>query len=64
MSASGSEAFIWDNANGMRKLKDVLVNDFGLDLTGWTLTIARGISDDGLTIVGDGIKPPPEKLIM
>ena len=29
----------------------------GLDLTGWTLREATGISDDGLTIVGYGDNP-------
>ncbi len=56
-AASGNEAFIWDNINGMRSLKDVLVNNFGLDLTGWKLEGARGISDDGVTIVGYGENP-------
>ena len=41
----------------MRPLQDVLVRDFNLDLTGWTLNNARAISDDGLTIVGSGINP-------
>jgi probable HAF family extracellular repeat protein len=50
-------AFIWDEAHGMRDLRDVLVSDFGLDLPGWTLTNATGISEDGLTIVGTGINP-------
>ena len=50
----GNEAFIWDATNGMRNLRTVLVNDFGLDLTGWTLKQALGISDDGSTIVGYG----------
>jgi probable HAF family extracellular repeat protein len=49
------EAVVWDETNGMRNLQRVLVDDFGLDLTGWTLTNATGISDDGLAIVGDGI---------
>lgn len=31
------EAFLWDEVHGMRVLKDVLVGEFGLDLTGWTL---------------------------
>jgi probable HAF family extracellular repeat protein len=53
-SALGREAFIWDSANGMRSLNDVLRKDFGLDLAGYTLTEAHGISDDGLTIVGYG----------
>lgn len=56
-SVSGQEAFIWDADNGMRSLKDILVNDCGLDLTGWSLTSATGISADGLTIVGWGGGP-------
>ena len=56
-SASGDEAFIWDATNGMQSLSDILTNDFGLDLTGWVLSSAEGISDDGLTIVGYGINP-------
>lgn len=55
--ATGEEAFIWDELNGMRNLKDVLTSDYGFDLTGWTLTSARGISDDALTIVGYGSNP-------
>ena len=53
----GPAAFIWDAQHGMRKLQDVLVNDYGLDLTGWTLTEATDISDDGLVIVGNGYDP-------
>jgi len=41
----------------MRNLQDVLVNDYQLDLTGWTLGWATGISDDGKTIVGWGTNP-------
>jgi len=51
------EAFIWKDSLGLRNLKELLVSDFGLDLTGWTLTEATGISADGLTIVGNGINP-------
>ena len=47
-------AFIWTAAQGMRSLRDVLIADYGLDLNEWTLTEARGISEDGLTIVGIG----------
>ncbi|MHC4063593.1 MAG: hypothetical protein ACYSUI_03700, partial [Planctomycetota bacterium] len=50
----GNEAFIWDTWNGMRNLKDMLEDDFGLDLSGWKLNTARSVSDDGRTIVGDG----------
>jgi uncharacterized membrane protein len=51
------EAFIWDNLNGMRNLKDVLINGYGLgsSLAGWTLLPeAYGIPADGLTVVGYG----------
>ena len=56
-SALGDEVFIWDAPNGMRNLRDVLVDDYGVDLTGWTLTWALGLSADGLTISGYGINP-------
>ena len=49
------KAFIWTEADGMRDLQDVLVNDYGLDLANWELTEAVAISDDGMTIVGNGI---------
>ena len=42
----------------MRSLHDVLVKA-GLNLTGWTLKEAMGISADGLTIVGKGTYTNP-----
>lgn len=54
---SDIEAFIWDPSNGIRNLRGVLINDFGLDLTGWTLETATAISPDGLAIVGIGTNP-------
>jgi probable HAF family extracellular repeat protein len=50
----GYRAFIWDEIHGMRKVHDLLLG-YGADLTGWTLTDAVAISDDGLTIVGNGL---------
>jgi probable HAF family extracellular repeat protein len=50
-------AFIWDAAHGIRDLKSVLEHEYGLDLTGWQLASAVGISDDGQTISGNGINP-------
>jgi probable HAF family extracellular repeat protein len=57
-------AFLWDESHGMRLLQDVLENDYGLDLTGWTLGTpisgiggAWGVSADGRTIVGTGLNP-------
>ena len=57
VTALGREAFIWDAHNGIRNLAEVLVNDYGFDLTDWRLSEALGISDDGLTIIGAGINP-------
>jgi hypothetical protein len=45
----------------MRDLQTLLTSDYGLDLTGWTLTTATGVSADGLTIVGTGIDPSGEE---
>lgn len=56
LSALGSEAFIWNSTDGMREL-DVVLSGLGVDLAGWSLTGAKGISDDGLTIVGWGTNP-------
>lgn len=56
-SSAGTEAFIWDSAHHMRPLKQVLEQDYGLDLTGWKLERANAISADGSTIVGRGLDP-------
>ncbi len=48
-----SAAFFWAPALGMVDLNTYLAT-LGIDLTGWTLDIARGISADGSTIAGDG----------
>lgn len=53
----GGTAFIWDDLHGMRTLSDALTTDFGLDLTGWELNAAIGISADGRTIIGYGFNP-------
>ncbi len=55
-SYSGGGAFIWDEADGARNLATVL-GDLGADVGGWWLKEARGISADGLTIVGNGTSP-------
>ena len=56
-SAVGIEAFIWDARHGMRSLRDLLAEHFNLDLTGWVLTRATGVSGDGTVIVGNGENP-------
>lgn len=50
-------AAIWDEVHGTRFLSDILTVDHGLDLTGWELSRIKGVSDDGLTVVGWGINP-------
>lgn len=56
-SLSLREAFIWDEAGGMRSLKEELESVHGIDLEGWQLDVATGISDDGSVIVGRGLSP-------
>lgn len=57
VGAIAFEAFVWDNLHGMRSLKDVLVDEYGLDLSEWSLERANAISGDGKTIVGSGNGP-------
>lgn len=54
-----AEWFIWDSVNGMRNLKDVLLNEHEIDITGWTPNQAPGIfiSAEGQTIAGRGVNP-------
>jgi len=54
---TGPTAFIWDPMNALRSLSQVLEYEQGLDLAGWTLQRATGISGDGMIIVGTGINP-------
>lgn len=60
-AAGDDAAFLWDAANGMRRLADVLTQEYGLDLAGWRLVEARGISAVNaageFTVVGDGVNP-------
>ncbi len=53
----GGSAFIWTPELGRRDLLDFLTTDCGLDLSGWTLYEATGVSDDGRTICGYGVGP-------
>ena len=54
---AGSQAFIWDANYGMRLLQGVLSTGLQVNLSTWTLTDAKGISADGLHVVGSGIDP-------
>jgi probable HAF family extracellular repeat protein len=55
--ASGDCVFIWTATRGVRRLLDMLTNDYGLNLTGWTLRSPTGVSQNGSVIVGWGINP-------
>lgn len=52
----GNVAIVWDEAHGMRRV-DELLSSLGVELTGWRLTEATGISDNGQVIVGRGYNP-------
>ena len=56
-TSEGEEAFLWTAQDSMRRLEDVLTKDYGLDLEGWILNWATGISADGRIMVGYGIDP-------
>ena len=56
-SPSGPEAFIWDPSNGMRSIQDLLTAFGVTNLSGWSLSNASGLSDDGRTVVGTGVNP-------
>jgi uncharacterized membrane protein len=53
---SGEAALIWDEAGGARNLRAVLMS-LGLNLDGWALTGAVGVSADGRTVAGNGTNP-------
>jgi len=49
-------AVVWDPVHGVRGLADILSAQ-GIDLTGWYLTHAYGVSGDGTIIIGEGVNP-------
>jgi len=56
-SSAGETAMIWAQATGWSRLEDILQTRYRIELNGWTLQRATGISDDGLTLVGQGRNP-------
>jgi len=48
--------FVWDQEHGVRERDDILL-DGGVDLTGWNIWTACGVSADGQTIVGAAYNP-------
>jgi uncharacterized membrane protein len=57
VGTDGENAMYWSGPTGGVKLKDWLATKYGLQLVGWRLRSAVGISSDGKTIAGEGINP-------
>ena len=54
---SSEKASVWDATGKMQELQDLLTDTLSLDLTGWDLKEATGISADAHVIVGNAINP-------
>ncbi len=52
-----SLAFVWRDGAGPEYIQDALEQHYGLDLTGWELQSAEGLSADGQTLVGLATSP-------
>lgn len=50
-------SFYWSEETGMVDLREMLVDTYNIDLDGWVLTEAVGISADCKVIVGNGTNP-------
>ncbi|MCO6043656.1 hypothetical protein NG895_07030 [Aeoliella sp. ICT_H6.2] len=55
-TSDGRTAFIWDEFSGMRSLESVLAAA-NVDFSGWRLTNALAVSDDGRAVAGLGTNP-------
>jgi uncharacterized membrane protein len=55
--ATGTEAFAWDEAHGVRAISAMLRPAVAAALDGWSLDSCEAISADGLTVVGWGTNP-------
>jgi probable HAF family extracellular repeat protein len=60
-TADGKEAFVWTaESDEMRSLRDILEEDLGIDLTGWTLDKPPVMSSDGGTMIALATNPDGE----
>jgi len=57
VGVSSNQAFIWDAQQGMRRLRDALLNEHAIDVGAWNLERAVAISHDGMVIAGSGFDP-------
>jgi probable HAF family extracellular repeat protein len=56
-ASSHEEGFIWTQANGLQRLRDILEADGTTGLSGWGPLRPHDISDDGRWVTGEGINP-------
>ena len=54
-------AIIWTRTGGIHDLQHLLTTLYGVDLTGWSLERAYGVSANGRTIVGYGTNPSGDR---
>ncbi|OHB66695.1 MAG: hypothetical protein A2V70_01955 [Planctomycetes bacterium RBG_13_63_9] len=54
-----NHAFIWDAAQGVRNLSEVLDSQYGVNVGDFRLDWPTDVSDDGRVIVGYGMHPHP-----
>lgn len=57
MIDSASSPVLWDEVNGFRDFVDIVTNEFGLDMSGWTNVSIAAVSDDGTAFAGNGTNP-------
>jgi uncharacterized membrane protein len=57
VDATGSHAFIWSAATGIRDVKQLLLSLGLTSVANWNLINAQSISADGTTMAGFGIDP-------
>lgn len=55
-SVPTGDAVRWTSSNGVQSIKDLLTAA-GVNITGWSLTIAKGTNSDGSVIAGYGKNP-------
>jgi probable HAF family extracellular repeat protein len=53
-SSAGREAFIWDATNGMRSIRQLLLDLGVADVQPWTLDFATAVSGDATVVAGCG----------
>jgi hypothetical protein len=60
-SVGGSnKGYVWNPIDGARYIQDILEQEFGLTLPGWTLRRTEAVSENGRFIAGYGFNPQGE----